>query len=202
MSLEGIRGLDMRLQVRADCYIYYNASLDRVLGTMRAGTAVTVVAMKDDLYRVRGRAAHGDTAGWLKIDNLRSADPDLPNKLKAIYERQQLVGALIAAKQVALGMTSEEVLQSLGKPTRRSTRITLAGKDERLEYAVFDRVPQVVTGRDAFGQLVQSVIYVKVETGTLSLSFKGGVVDTIEETKGSPLGKGGIKIVPPPINLR
>ena len=46
---------------------------------------------------------------------------------------------------------------------------------------------------------MQTIIYVKVEVGTLSLSFQNGVVDEIEETKGNPLGSGGVKIVPAPV---
>jgi hypothetical protein len=64
---------------------------------------------------------------------------------------------------------------------------------------MYEKVPQVTTGRDAFGQIVQTIVYVKVEVGTLSLSFKDNVVDEIEETKGNPLGNGGVQIVPAPI---
>jgi hypothetical protein len=60
-------------------------------------------------------------------------------------------------------------------------------------------VPQTTTGRDAFGQLVQTVVYVKVEVGTLAVNFKDGVVSEIEETKGNPLGGGGVQIIPPPL---
>jgi hypothetical protein len=202
MSLEGIRGLTVRLTVAKQSYIYYTSAMDRALGEMRAGTPVTVVAMSDTAYRVRGRAAHGETAGWMNIADLNSPDPDLPKKLKALYDRQMQIGQLIADHQIALGMTPDEVQESLGKPTRKNTKITLAGREERFEYAIFERVPQVVTGRDAYGQLVQSVVYVKMETGNLSVSFKNGLVDSIEETKGQPLGGGGVKIVPPPIILR
>ncbi|MBL9118228.1 MAG: hypothetical protein JNJ83_24700 [Verrucomicrobiaceae bacterium] len=202
LSLEGMRGMSVRLTVAKQSYIYYSSALDRVLGTMNAGTPVTLVAMSDTAYRVRGRAAHGDTAGWMHMTDVLSQDPDLPKKLKALYERQIQIGQLIADHQVALGMTADEVEQSLGKPTRKNTKITLAGREERFEYAIFEKVPQVMTGRDAYGQLVQSVIYVKVETGCLAVSFKNGLVDTIEETKGQPLGGQGIKIVPPPIILR
>ena len=96
-------------------------------------------------------------------------------------------------------MTSEEVRASLGKPTRSSTKINALGKQEKLEYSMFEKVPQTTTTRNAFGQLVQAVVYVKVEVGTLSLSFKDGVVDEMEETKGNPLGGGGAKIIPAPI---
>jgi phosphatidylserine decarboxylase len=155
--------------------------------------------MSDTSYRVRGRARHGDVAGWVRQADILSADPQLADKLKKLFARTQQVAELIKNNQVALGMTNEEVQASLGKPTRKNTKINAGGKQERLEYAMYEKVPQVTTGRDAFGQLVQTVIYVKVEVGTLSLNFKAGVVDEIEETKGNPLGNGGVQVVPAPI---
>jgi hypothetical protein len=98
-------------------------------------------------------------------------------------------------------MTNSEVEQSLGKPSRKSTKITAAGREEVLEYSIFDKVPQITTGRDATGQLVQSTIYVKVEVGRLTISFQNGAVSEISETMGNPLGTGGVKIVPGPITV-
>jgi hypothetical protein len=202
ISLEAVLPQPVRLVVRADAIIYYHATFDSALGNMAAGTVVTLAGMSDTGYRVRGRARHGDVAGWMRLADLQSKDPLLHEKLKAFYERQKQITALIETHQVALGMTLEEVQQALGKPTRRSSRITAAGREDRVEYAVFEKVPQVLTSRDSFGQLVQSTVYVKVEVGTLSISFKAGVVEAIEEVKGNPLGGGGVKIVPIPILLR
>ena len=134
--------------------------------------------------------------------DLQSSDPNLHDNLKKLFERQQKVQALIAANEVALGMTVDEVEQSLGKPSRRSSRVTAAGREDSLEYSTYDRVPQVVTGRDPLGRIVQSVVYVKVETGSLSVTFKDRIVTAIEEKKGNPLGNGGVKIVVPPVILR
>ena len=63
-------------------------------------------------------------------------------------------------------------------------------------------MPQTTLGRAPDGQLVQSIVYLKVETGTLTLSFKDGVVEAIEETIGNPLKGGQIKIVPGPVLFR
>jgi hypothetical protein len=111
------------------------------------------------------------------------------------------VDELIANRQVALGMTNTEVEQSLGRPTRKSAKVTAAGREEVLEYSIFDKVPQITTGRDAVGNLVQSTIYVKVEVGRLTISFQNGAVSEINETMGNPLGTGGVKIVPGPITV-
>ncbi len=201
LYIEDILPKPVRLSVAGDSVIYYQLDMQRPLGQMAPGTTVQLVAMTDTTYKVRGRARHGDVAGWMRKEDLKSPDPQLYDKLKAFYERQKKVDELIANRQVALGMTNSEVEQSLGKPSRKSTKITAAGREEVLEYSIFDKVPQITTGRDATGQLVQSTIYVKVEVGRLTISFQNGAVSEISETMGNPLGTGGVKIVPGPITV-
>lgn len=201
MYVEDILPKAVKLTVNAEAPIYYQVDMQRVLGSMAPGTVVQLVALSDTGYRVRGRARHGDVAGWMRMEHLKSADPKLPEKLKAFYERKKEVDALIAANQVAIGMTVEEVKASLGNPTRKSSKITAAGREESLEYSIYERVPQITTGRDRFGNLVQSTIYVKVEVGRLSVAFKDNVVTEINETMGNPLGVGGVKLLPRPIML-
>ena len=199
ISIEDLLPRPLRLSVKQESIVYYRATLDRALGQMAAGTPVTVVGLSDTGCRVRGRAKHGDVAGWMRFSDLAMGDPKLPEKLKALHERQTRVSELVAQHEVAIGMTRDEVGQSLGRPTRTSTKITAAGREERLEYAIFQKVPQPAVGRAPNGQLVETVVYVKVEVGTLSVSFKNGVVDVIEETKGNPLAGAPVKIVPVPI---
>lgn len=201
IPLEEVLTKPVRLTVKQDSAIYYQSTMDRTLGAMAAGTIVTLVGMSDTAYRVRGRARHGDVAGWMRADDVILPDPKLPDKLKALYERQLQVTQLIDSHQVALGMTKVEVQQSLGKPTRTTSRLTAAGREEKLEYAVFEKIAQPAVGRAPNGQLVESVVYVKVEVGTLSISFKDNVVDVIEETKGAPLHGAPVKIVPMPVVL-
>jgi hypothetical protein len=201
LYVEDILPKPVRLSVLAESVIYDQGDMQRVLGAMAPGTPVLLVAMTDTAYKVRGRARHGDVAGWMRMQDLKSPDPQLAVKLKAFYDRQKKVDELIANKQVALGMTPEEVELSMGRPTRRSTKITATGRDEVLEYSIYDKVPQTTTGRDTFGNLVQTTIYVKVEVGRLTLSFQNGAVNEINETMGNPLGGGGVKIVPAPITV-
>jgi hypothetical protein len=201
MYVEDILPRPVRLAVAADAVIYYQMDLQRALGAMAPGTAVQLVALGEDTYKVRGRARHGDVVGWMRMQDLRSSDPKLPDKLKAFFERQKAVDEVIANNQVALGMTLEEVKASLGNPTRKNAKISAAGREESLEYSIFERVPQITTAQDALGNLVQRTIYVKVEVGRLSVSFKDGIVEEIQESVGNPLGPGGVKIVPGPITL-
>ncbi|MDZ4286307.1 MAG: hypothetical protein U0984_00020 [Prosthecobacter sp.] len=199
MDVEGLLKKPVVLKVLQESPIYTRSTLDQALGSMAPGTLVALVGISDHAYRVRGRARHGDVSGWLRIQDLLSPDPNLIPNLKKMHERQMAVDVLIANHQVALGMTSEEVLASMGKPNRKSTKLSATGRDEKFEYVVYERIPQTTTSLDAFGRPVQTIIYVKVETGSLSVNMKDSVVESVEETKGNPLGNGGVKIVPGPI---
>lgn len=202
INVEDLLPQPLRVKIAQECPIYFHATFDRAAGSMAPGTIVTLIGLSDTAYRVRGRARHGDVAGWVRPVDVISPDPNLAANLKKMYERQQQVADLIGKHQVALGMTLEEVGEALGKPTRKSSRVTAAGRQDRLEYAIWDKVPQVTTMQDQFGRLVQTVVYVKVEVGTLSIGFKDNIVESIDETKGNPLGGGAVKIVPGPVFIR
>ncbi len=199
INLENILPKPVRLTVVADSVIYYQGDFQRALGNMAPGTSVQLIAMSDTAYRVRGRARHGDVAGWMRINDLKSADPKLFEKLKAYAERRKVVDELIQKHQIAIGMTADEVKASLGTPTRKSSHITDGSREEVLEYIVYTNIPKTVTGTDQTGKLVQNIVYVRVESGRLSVTLKGGAVSDIHETKGTPLEGGAVKIVPIPI---
>lgn len=198
-SVEGMTPKPIVLKVQLEAPMYPTSKFQGALGSFAPGTLVTLLAMSDTAYRVRGRARHGDVAGWIRQAEVLSADPNLAANLKKLFERTKQVEELIQNNQVALGMTTQEVQASLGKPSRTSAKVNAQGKEEKFEYSIYERVPQTTTSLNSLGQLVQTVIYVKVEVGTLSVSVKDGVVSEIEETKGNPLGSGGVKIVPPPL---
>ncbi len=198
MYVEDILPRPVQLTVGGESPIYYLPDMQRVLGSMAPGTVVKLVALSEGCYKVRGKARHADVVGWMRRDHLRSPDPKLAEKLTAFFERQKQVDALIAANQIALGMTMDEVTTSLGKPTRKTARINADGRQEVLEYSIFERVPQVVPGRDAAGRPILTTVYVKVEVGKLSVAFANGLVSEIEENTGRP---NAAKIVVPPITV-
>ncbi|TDU66129.1 hypothetical protein EI77_03866 [Prosthecobacter fusiformis] len=199
MDVEDLLKRPVMLKVLQESPVYTRSTMEQAIGSMAPGTLVKLVGISDNGYRVRGRARHGDVSGWVRQPDLLSPDPNLVPNLKKLHQRQIEVQALIDAKQIALGMTSEEVHASLGKPNRKSSKVSASGREETLEYIVYDRIPQYNTGFDGLGRPVQTVVYIKVETGSMSVNLKGNVVESIEETKGNPLGTGGVKIVPGPI---
>lgn len=199
MDVEDLLKKPVTLKVLQESPVYTRSKMDQAIGSIAPGTLVKLVGLSDTGYRIRGRARHGDVSGWMRMADLLSPDPNLVPNLKKLHERQTQVEALIANKQIALGMTGEEVQASLGKPNRKSSKLSAAGKDEKLEYVVYERIPQYNTGFDTLGRPVQTVVYIKVETGSMSVNMKDNVVESIEETKGNPLGSGGVKIIPGPI---
>ncbi len=199
IEIEGVLPKPIKLTVLAESIIYYQSDLQRALGSMAPGTPVQLLAITDKAWKVRGRARHGDVAGWMRIADLKSPDPKLAEKLKAYCERKKTVEELIQKRQIAVGLTVGEVKASLGNPARKSSRVTATGREETYEYSIYKSVPQTVTGHDPSGNLVQNIIYVKVETGRLTVSFQAGSVTEIQETQGDTSVPGAdVKIVPAP----
>ena len=191
----------VKMRVLKQVPIYATAERRRALGTMKKGLDVQVVAMNEKQFRVRGRALHGDVAGWMLASELGSPDKNLVKNLRKMYERQLVVQELVAKNQVALGMTLDEVTQSMGKPSRKTTKLDKGGRSDVYEYATFERVPQTRFVPDRFGRIFRKTVWVKVETGTVSISFKDEVVQSIENKEGEPRGGRDVKIVPVPIEL-
>ena len=167
---------------------------------MVSGSEVSIVAISEKAYRVRGKATHGGVSGWISPKYLEAKDPEFFAKMKKMYERQQKVQALIKAHEVGLGMTIEEVKESLGRPTATKSTIDKEGKLLTLDYTTFKRVPQTVTRQDLYGRFYNTTVYVKVPVGNRAIHFKNGAVVRIEEEIGEP-PKGGLKMVPAPIEL-
>ncbi|MGI8601571.1 MAG: hypothetical protein ACR2OZ_01090 [Verrucomicrobiales bacterium] len=190
----------IKLRVKTMAPVYSNLRGERSLGTLVAGQWATLVAFTENACRVRGRASHGDVAGWVGINHLQPKDAGFFDRLKQIADRQRQVQEFIARKEVAIGMTPDEVLEALGKPDAESSRTDSNGQSLAFEYITYDRVPQKNLLRDRFGRLYETITYIKVETGRLTVNFSDEVVSSIESSKGKP-NFGNAKIVVPPINI-
>jgi hypothetical protein len=199
--LEDFLDKPVRLKIKKDSsppvFSQLNAKLR--VGRMVAGSTVTVVAVSEKAYRVRGKATHGGVSGWMSPKYLEAKDPEFFEKMKKVYARQLEVQTLIDAHEVGLGMTVDEVKESLGKPTTTKSTIEKDSKLLILEYTTFERVAQRVARRDQYGRLYYDTTFVKVPVGTLAVHFLNGAATRIEEEIGEP--KDGVKIVPLPIQL-
>ena len=200
--LEGILKKPIKLKVVRETPVYLQLDGKRNIGTLVANREVELLALSDKAYRIRGRAKHDQVAGWIRPSDVDGLSKGLKENLKKVYERAVIVEDLVQHNQVALGMTLDEVMRSLGNPTRTSSSLDKDGRKDIFEYVTFENVAQqgpMTLG--ANGQYYSSVYYVKVETGKVAIKFENEQVTSIEENEGIPNTGGGVKIVPSPIVL-
>lgn len=108
--------------------VYSTKNGSRRLGAFKANTKVELLAMTEKAYRVKGQASHGGVIGWVDPKLLASKDKNFITNLKQLYERQIIINELIAKKDIAIGMTLEEVGKSLGQPTETEIKQTRKGE--------------------------------------------------------------------------
>lgn len=182
--LEDFSKKPVKIGVTADAPIFFQPDKLRSLGVLRAGQMVELQAVGETLYRVRGQAQQGQVAGWVDPKFLGALKPEFLAALKQNAERRAEILALISRNEVAINMTPEEVLTSLGKPTKKTSKLDAGGRQEIWEYTRFERIPQQTTSRDNFGRLVTSVYYIKVPKGNLSIVFDNNLVSSLEQSEG------------------
>lgn len=207
----------LRLKVLRPAPCYFDINMTRYAGTLRFPQVVQVEAFSDFGCRIRGNAQQGGVAAWVPYNELQSLPEGLLANLKKSEERRRIVDELIARNEVAIGMTIDEVGRSLGKPQKVTNRADKEGTEQIWEYIKYDLVPQT-TYAPGYGQtvlnfpkrppiVVQSggyyptTIYVKVPVGKLQVSFKDGIVDSLDQTEGTLVGAGQVSVVTPPVNV-
>ncbi|HEY5753156.1 MAG TPA: hypothetical protein VIT21_08405 [Chthoniobacterales bacterium] len=195
--LQDVLDKPFRLKVLEDATVYYDARLERRLGILASGQFVEIQAILDDNVRVIGKARQGQVSGWLPAANLEQMHPDFIANLKKAGFRKAQVDAMIEKNEVAVGMTTDEVLKSLGKPLKKSQRYDAQGIQELWEYVRYKRVPQQAGGYDDRGNYITQIIYVKIPIGKLALTFDDGLVAAVDQTEGSLHGRASITVPPP-----
>jgi hypothetical protein len=196
--LEDLLKKPVHLVTAADTPIYYQSDLARYLGVIKKGQRVELQAVGEGVYRVRGMARQGQVAGWVEPATLTALKPEFLTALKRNATRQNEINELIARNEVAINMTPQEVLTSLGKPAKTTARLDAAGREEIWEFVRYERVPQTVTGYDTSGRLVSNTVYVKVPAGKLSVIFSNDLVSALEQSEGTLSKEARPKIVAAP----
>jgi hypothetical protein len=200
--LEDILSKPVKLNVETEAPIYFDSDMARYLGVLKKGQLVELQAVTDTVFRVKGIAQQGQVAGWVDPKYLGALKPDFLANLKKAAQRQEDVKALIARKEIAINMTPQEVIASLGKAGKTTSRLDATGQHEVWEYVRYDEVPQQVnSGYDRFGNVVASTIYVKVPVGKLSVVFENNVVTSIEQSEGNLAKDSQVKILTTPIDV-
>jgi hypothetical protein len=190
----------MKLKVLEPAPAYFNLTDGRYAGTLKAPQVVELQAISDKAYRVRGNAQQGQILGWVAPGFLQPIPKEVLEALKKSDERRKTVAALIAKNEVAIGMTPDEVQLSLGKPQKKTSRTS---KDKALEqiyeYVKYELIPQnsTVIGPGGIANIVTN--YIKTPVGTLTVTFKEGIVESLDQSEGTLASGNETTIVAPPI---
>ncbi len=189
----------MRLNVLEPAPAYFDYAGQRYVGTLRFPQSVELEAISERAYRVKGNARQGQILGWVAPRFLQTIPKETLAAFRESEERRKLVAALIAAGEVAMGMVTEEVQESIGSPQKRSTRNTEASSTELWEYVEYDLIPQYSNVVGPRGVVTVATTYVKTPVGRLSVEFTDGVVTALDQSEGTILDGTQTTIVAPPV---
>lgn len=189
----------VELKVIKEAPVFSDKEGKQRLGTLKADQTVRLEAITDKIYRVRGQGTREGISGWVAPWAFSSTDPEFVANLKQLYQRQIQVQALIANKQVAAGMTLDEVALAKGKPTKTSLRKTATGQSGRWEFIDYEEVKNYVTEIDRVtGQAYRRLVSVtQEEKGKTSVEFENDTVTAVEESEDRH--GGNIRIIVPPV---
>jgi len=189
----------VELQVVKDSAVFSDKNGKSKIGVIKADQTVVLEAMTERAYKVRGQGTKNGISGWVGPGAFSSKDPNFVENLKKLHTRQIEVAALIAERQIAVGMTPDEVSQARGNPTKTTLKQTEKGQTGRWEYIDFEQVQHYNYRRDPVsGQVFRQLSYVtQEEKGKTVVEFENGVVSSLEESeqrRGAP-----VKIIVPPV---
>lgn len=193
---------EIRFKVKQRTAVFSTKDAQRVIGHLSGNQEARLEAFTKFALRVRGRGTSGAIVGWVNPRDLEAPAPDLLDKLRAADERRQKVAALIAENRVAIGMTLEEVAESLGEPTKKTSRIDQGGRIDRWEWTTYEKVPRYNYVRDPYSGATyrQFSHYEKIERGKTVVEFSNAVATAIEEAEDLSR-KRDLAIVPAPLVL-
>ena len=197
--LEDLSVKPVKLTVIGEAAVYSLPANGQYLGVLRKGSAAELVAVGETVIRVRGIAQQGGVVGWVAPAGLTPLKAEFIESLRQNAKRKADVDALIAKGEVGLNMTHEEVTSALGKPQKTSAKLDATGRHEVWEFIRYARVPQETTGYDTQGRLVKTVVYVKVPSGKLAVTFDNNLVSSLDQTEGNTDVPAPIRLVPAPI---
>lgn len=169
------------------------------LGSLKANQNVKLEAITAKAYRVRGQGTVDGIAGWVTPTAFSSKDPQFVQHLKEFYDRQIQVQAMIDAKTVCPGMTTDEVVLSLGKPTKTSVRKTEKGETGTWEYVEYKEIKHYITRTDPVsGQVYRQFSHItQEEKSRTNVEFADGLVTAVEASENHR--RGDVRIIVPPV---
>jgi len=189
----------IELKVIKEATVFSDKNGKSRLGVLKADQVVVLEAMTERAYKVRGEGTRDGISGWVGPHAFASKDPDFVENLKKLHQRQLMVAELIENKELAIGMTPDEVSKSRGAPTKTQIKRTERGESGRWEYVDYEKVTHYNYVRDPYsGQVFRQVSHVtQEERGKTVVEFQNGTVSALEESEQKHPTP--VKIIVPPL---
>ncbi|MDG2401458.1 MAG: hypothetical protein P8M04_12890 [Akkermansiaceae bacterium] len=181
----------IKLKVEKPGWVYSTKQGGRKRGSLKVGIDVELVSFTEKAYFVRGKRDNGiGVSGWVTPASFSSKDPKFVEKLKQVHARQLLVRALIEKKEVAIGMTPEEVSQIHTRPTKTKVKRTAKGQTTIWEFIKYHTVSHFNTVRDpSTGQIYRQLTHTtNEEKSKIVVEFENGFASSIEISKNNGPG--------------
>jgi hypothetical protein len=181
----------IKLKVEKPGWVYSTKQGGRKRGSLKVGIEVELVSFTKKAYFVRGKRDNGiGVSGWVSPASFSSKDPKFVEKLKQVHARQLLVRALIEKKEVAIGMTPEEVSKIHTRPTKTKVKRTAKGQTTIWEFIKYETVSHFNTVRDPYtGQIFRQLTHTtNEEKSKVVIEFENGFASSIEISKNNGPG--------------
>lgn len=182
---------EIKLKVEKPGWVYSTKQGGRKRGSLKVGIEVELVSFTEKAYFVRGKRDNGiGVSGWVSPASFSSKDPKFVEKLKQVHARQLLVRALIEKKEVAIGMTPEEVSKIHTRPTKTKVKRTAKGQTTIWEFIKYETVSHFNTVRDPYtGQIFRQLTHTtNEEKSKVVIEFENGFASSIEISKNNGPG--------------
>lgn len=176
----------INLKVEKPGWVYSTNQGGRKRGSLKVGIDVELVSFTEKAYFVRGKRDNGiGVSGWVTPAAFSSKDPKFVEKLKQVHTRQLIVRELIEKKEIAIGMTPEEVSQVHTRPTKTRVKRTAKGQTTVWEFVEYDTVSHFNTVRDPYtGQIFRQLTHTtNEEKYKIVVEFENGYASSIEISK-------------------
>ena len=181
----------IKLKVEKPGLVYSTNQGGRKRGSLKVGINVELVSFTEKAYFVRGKRDNGiGVSGWVTPASFSSKDPEFIEKLRQVHARQLLVRALIGKKEVAIGMTPEEVSQVHTRPTKTKVKRTAKGQTTIWEFIEYETISHFNTVRDPYtGQIFRQLTHTtNEEKSKIVIEFENGFASSIEISKNNGPG--------------
>lgn len=190
----------IKLMVSKEGVVFATKTGGRQRGALKKDTTVELIGFTGNAYKIRGKRTNGEgVSGWVSPLALTAKDKEFVKKFKAVYDRQIIVRELIEKKEIALGMTEDEVVQVLGEPTKTKVRRTKEGVTTAWEFVEYEIENHYTNYRDPVtGGVYRRLSHTtKEEVSNTKVEFENGVVVAVEESEDK--GKMRRRIIATPV---